>query len=125
MHSATFVAPGSHEFGEASTTDGLPQAAVIHAKPSDVSKGGVVFCDSLDVTAVGCGAIGAGRAQATSAIQMIATATSANVPETAARSRREVGSSCGGLGECGATAMRSCLPHRDIIVFDDQSSPLP
>lgn len=84
MHSATFDALGSHEFGEASTTDGLPHAAVIHAKPSDVSKGGVGFADSLDVATVGCGAVGAGRAQDASAVPMIASATSAMVPETRA-----------------------------------------
>src|SRR3954464_1779093 len=125
MQSATLVAPGSHEFGEASITDGLPQAAVSHAKPSDVSNGRVGLWDSFDVAPVGCGVVGAGRAQATRAVQMIASATSAIVPEAAVRARREVGSSCGGLGECVATAMRSCLPHRDNNGLGDQSSPLP
>lgn len=98
MHRATFDAPGSHEFGDASITDGLPHAAFSHAKPSDVSKGGVGFCDSLDVTAGG-GGIGAGRAHPTSAVPITANATSAIVPETTAGVRRDVGS-----------AMRSC--HR-------------
>jgi hypothetical protein len=36
-----FEALGSHEFGEASATEGPPQAAVSQANPSDVSNGGV------------------------------------------------------------------------------------
>lgn len=50
MHSATGSAPGSQEFGDASPTDGLPQAAVNHATPSRVSKGdsGSVGCATAD-----------------------------------------------------------------------------
>jgi hypothetical protein len=91
MQSATLVAPGSHEFGEASITDGLPQAAVSHAKPSDVSNGRVGLWDSFDVAPVGCGVVGAGRAQATRAVQMIARATSAIVPEAAVRATTRSG----------------------------------
>src|SRR3954463_10532457 len=103
MQSATLVAPGSHEFGEASITDGLPQAAVSHEKPSDVSNGRVGLWGLFDVAPVGCGVVhscdvapvcfgvfGAGRAQATRAVQMIASATSAIFPEAAVRARREV-----------------------------------
>lgn len=49
-HSATGSAAGSQEFGDASPTDGLPQAAVNHATPSRVSKGdsGSVGCATAD-----------------------------------------------------------------------------
>jgi hypothetical protein len=98
-HSATFDAPGSHELGEASMTDGLPHAAVSHAKPSAVAKGGVGLADSLDMPAVVGGAVGAEVPQDTSAVPMSASVANATVPEMAERTRRDRGTAFGRTAE--------------------------
>jgi hypothetical protein len=97
MQNATGDACGSHEFGDASTTEGPPHAAVSHANPSSVSNGDWGVGDSAVVGAADGDDVDSTDEHAATA----PTLTTAATTQVTVRSR----------DSAARSAMRSCLPN--------------